>query len=173
MAKSVKKMSVDEKKDRLLAGLLDVRSRILAEASALSPDHDREIFLGTWSIRELLAHLAGWDVTNLDAARCILRGKLPSFFAEYDRDWKSYNARLVEEYNRDDFQELLSLVRKTHNELLNFLKEVPASEFYKDRGIRSNNYHVILGRLMQVEMEDEEKHYSQIRDFSRSIELKG
>jgi hypothetical protein len=173
MAKRAKKLSDDEKKEELLSELVEVRGRILREASALSPDHDKEIFLGTWSIRELLAHLAGWDVTNLNAARSILRGELPKFYAEYDRDWKSYNARLVEKYNRDDIQELLSLVEETHKELLVFLRDLPASEIFKDRGIRSKGYKVTLGRLLQVEMKDEETHHSQIREFVESLHLIG
>jgi len=80
MTRAKSTLSHEEKKARLLNSLLNVRGRILAKASKLSSDDEDEVFLGTWSIKDLLAHLAGWDVTNLEAARDILKGELPGFY---------------------------------------------------------------------------------------------
>ena len=171
MTRAKSTLSHEEKKARLLNSLLNVRGRILAKASKLSSDYEDEVFLGTWSIKDLLAHLAGWDVTNLEAARDILKGELPGFYAHHDHDWSSYNAQLVEQYKRDDFQELMAKVRETHKELIQFLESLPASEIYKDRGIRIRGYKVILVRLLQVEKDDEEIHFNEIREFIDSLPI--
>jgi hypothetical protein len=171
MAKgTTKRLDAKEKKEQLLSGLVDVRSRILKEASRFSAEMMEVPFVGTWPIRDLLAHLSGWDITNLKAAREILEGNVPGFYANYDRDWRSYNATLIREYKRDDLRTQLSLTRETHNQLIGFLKTIPAQEFFKDRGIRSRGYKVIISRLLEVEQGDEEIHLNQIREYAESLQ---
>lgn len=154
------------KKEKLIAGLADVRRRILDAASSLSPSQQDEVFLGIWSVKDLLAHLAGWDFTNMAAAKEILAGKLPSFYAYHDRDWQTYNASLVAQYKREDFRELLALVRDSHRRLMDLLESIPASELDRDRGLRFKGYKVTIWRLLQVEKDDEEEHYTQMRQFA-------
>ena len=168
----IKRLSAEEKKEQLLSGLVDVRSRIIKEASRFSPEMVEVQFVGIWAIQDLLAHLSGWDITNLEAVQEILEGKVPGFYAHYDRDWKSYNISLIDEYKREDLQSQISLMMETHNRLVSFLKTIPAPEFFKDRGIRSRGYKVILSRLLEVEREDEEIHLNQITDYIESVQSK-
>ncbi|MFQ6058962.1 MAG: DinB family protein [Anaerolineae bacterium] len=153
------------KKDQIISGLVETRRKILDTASSLSPAEQDEIFLGVWSVKDLLAHLVGWDFTNMEAAKEILAGKLPHFYSYYDRDWKTYNARLVAEYKRDDFADLLSLVKDSHQKLIDFLKTIPAEEFDKDRGIRFKGYEVTIASILQVEIDDERTHHTQVKEF--------
>ncbi len=150
--------SAQAEKDALIRGLKNARRKILDEASLLSPVQQDEVFLGVWSVKDLLAHLAGWDDTNLKAVEEILAGQKPSFWEHYDRDWKSYNARLVAEYKRDDFAELLALVEESHRRLIDFLQRVAAEEYLKKTKIRS---------LLRVEIRDEEKHQRQVQEFRK------
>ncbi|OGO15227.1 MAG: hypothetical protein A2Z14_08385 [Chloroflexi bacterium RBG_16_48_8] len=161
--------SSDEKKERLLSGLVDVRGRILMESSRFSPDRIEVRFVGTWAIKDLLAHLSGWDITNLEAAKEILEGKVPSFYAYHDRDWASYNASLVKEYKRKELRTQLSLLAETHEQLIHFLETIPVSELFKDKGIRNKGYKVILSTLLEVEKKDEETHLRQIIEFVDSL----
>ena len=155
----------EERKAELISGLRDVRERILALASSLVESQLDEIYVGKWSCREMLAHLAGWDESNIRAAHEILAGNLPSFYEHSDKDWATYNTTLVSEYNRDEFEELLSLVRETHRNLLALIQDLPASVLWKDRGIRARGWKVTIGHLLEVEMEDEDEHYSQLKQF--------
>jgi hypothetical protein len=155
-----------EKKNRIISDLLEVRRNILAAASALSPEKQEEVFLGVWSVKDLLAHLAGWDFTNIEAAKEILSDMLPGFYQHHDRDWRSYNARLVEEYGKDDFAELVSSVEDSLKKLVEFLEKVPAEEFDRDRGIRFRRYKVTIARLLQAEIDDEKVHHTQVQDFA-------
>jgi len=153
------------KKDKLISELANTRRKILDAASPLPSDKQDEIFLGVWSVKDLLAHLVGWDLTNTEAAREILAGEVPNFYFYYDRDWKSYNARLVVEHKRDSFADLLSSVEDSHQELIDFLKIIPAEEFDKDRGVRFKRYKVTIARLLQAEIDDEKTHLMQIKEF--------
>lgn len=153
-------------KQEFISGLLETRTSILHAASQLSPAAQDTVFLGIWSVKDLIAHLIGWDFTNLAAAKDIRAGKLPAFYARYDKDWKTYNAELVTQYKRDDFDELLALVRDSHRQLIAYLESLPAEAFERDFGVRSGRgTRVTLARLLQAEWQDEQEHLRQIQDF--------
>jgi hypothetical protein len=144
------------KKDEIISGLVEVRAKILDAAASLPPGAQDEIFLGEWSLKDVLAHLAGWDYTNLEAVKEILAGQRPSFWEHHDRDWRSYNARLVEQYKREDFDELVASVKESHQKLIGFLQSLPAEEYVKKAGIVS---------LLGAETKDEEEHHRQVEEY--------
>ena len=145
-------------KDEIIQGLVEARNKLLDSAILLSPVEQDEVFLGVWSVKDLLAHLVGWDYTNLKAVDEILAGQKPTFFEQYDRDWQSYNARLVAQYKRDDFAELVAALKESHRELIAFLQTVPADAYVKRKRIAN---------LLRVEINDEEEHYRQVEAFRR------
>jgi len=153
------------KKNRIITELIETRRKILDVASSLSPAQQGEVFLGVWSVKDLLAHLVGWDFANMEAAKAILAGKVPDFYSHYDHDWKTFNARLVAEYKKDDFADLLRSVESSHQELIAFLKTIPPEEFDKDRGVRFKGYKVTIADLLQVEIKDEKTHHAQLVAF--------
>jgi hypothetical protein len=117
-------------------------------------------------VKDLLAHLVGWDFANLEAGQAILAGKMPAFYSHHDQDWQTFNARLVAEHKEDDFEPLLASLEESHQELVDFLETVPAEEFDRDRGLRFKRYKVTIARLLQAEAEDEAEHYAQIKEFA-------
>ena len=157
------------RKDQILAALADVRQAILTVASHL-PEHVQGLpFLGIWSAREMLAHLAGWDYTNVSAARDVMCGRVPAFYQYRDRDWQTYNAMLVKEYQRASFADLLALVRASHLQLLEFARTIPPEAFSRDYGVRFRGCKVTIQRLLEAETQDERVHLEQIREFDRSV----
>jgi len=154
-----------QKKDNIISALTQARRKILHVAYTLPPEKRDEVFLGVWSAKEMLAHLVGWDYTNIEATKSILVGELAEFYSHHDRDWASYNALLVERHKTEDYAELLHSVEASHRALVDLLATVPADEFEKDRGVRYKRYKVTIARLLQAEAEDEEEHYRQIKEF--------
>jgi hypothetical protein len=162
----MKRETAQAKKDRIITGLIEARRAILDAATSLPRSKRDQVFLGVWSTTDLLAHLVGWDATNLEAAREILAGKVPAFFSHYDAGWKTYKARLVKKHKRGSFAEMVASVGRSHRKLTGLLETIPAGEFGKDRGLRSpGGAKVILARLLQAEIDDEKVHAQQIEDF--------
>ena len=143
-------------KDSVIGGLRAAREKILDAVCSLMPAQQDQVFLGEWSAKDLLAHLVGWDHTNRGAVGEILAGRKPGFWAHHDRDWKSYNARLVAEYRRDDFAELIESVESSHRALIEYLEAIPADEYLKRKPI---------GTLLRAEASDEEEHHQQLEAF--------
>jgi len=155
------------RKDQILSGLIETRQNILAEAAELSDAQRDQVFLGIWSVKDLLAHLIGWDHTNLEAVKSVSKGQTPSFYEHRDRDWQIYNAMLVKKYKKDSFQELLEAVKDSQEKLIAFLQTIPPEYFNKDFGVRFRGYKVTIQRLLEAETKDEQAHLQQIIDFSK------
>jgi len=156
-----------QKKDKIISELVQARGKILDAASSLSPAQRDEVFLGIWSVKDLLAHLIGWDFANMEAAQAILDGKMPAFYSHYDRDWQTFNARLVAQYKKDDFANLLASIKDSHQKLIAFLQTIPAEEFDKDSGLRFKGYKVTLAGTLEAEAKDEHDHHAEIQTFAR------
>jgi uncharacterized damage-inducible protein DinB len=155
------------KKEQALSGLIEARQSILAEAASLSDEQQNQIFLGIWSVKDVLAHLIGWDYTNLEAVKGVLEGQVPTFYEHHDRDWRTYNAMLVRKHKTDPFQELLDRARASQKKLMEFLQTIPPESFNRDFGVRFRGYKVTIQRLLEAEAKDERIHHEQITDFFR------
>jgi len=54
-----------------------------------------EVWLGTWGVREIMAHVAGWQVEMLPALERLACGEEPYAKGSYD-DFDRWNARFVD-----------------------------------------------------------------------------
>jgi hypothetical protein len=167
MGKTGQKVDLQLRKETLLQELREVRSSILEISASFSQEEAEQVFVGSWSLLDILAHLVGWDYTNIEASREILRGEMPAFYDKYDKDWKSYNAGLVSEYKRGSLDAMLASVTKSHSDLLRFIGDLPSEQIFKDHGVRRGRYKVIISRLMEADIMDVNEHLRQIRAFVR------
>lgn len=152
------------RKQAIIAGLIAARQHIVDAVADLPSDKQDDVFLGTWSIKDVLAHLVGWDVTNIEAITDIRAGQPPRVFQQWDPEWAQYNAELVRKYKRDHFIELLDALQTSHAALIAFVRTVPDDDFEKDYGIRSPGGRIItVAWFLQFEIEDEGRHYQQIQ----------
>ena len=161
------------KKEWIINELQMVRSELLTEVAVLSRKERDTVFLGIWSVRDLLAHLAGWDYANLEAAKSVIAGKLPSFYEHRDRDWQTYNAMLVKKYGRNTFRELRATLKKSQKELVAYLQTIPFEYFNKDFGVRFRGYRVTIQRLLEADIKDVRIHHQQIIDFFGKKNISG
>ena len=113
------------RKEQILSKLLETRQNILTEVSKLSDAEQDRVFLGIWSIKDLLAHLIGWDKTNLNAIQNVIRNQLPSFYEYHDHDWRTYNAMLVKKNKKGSFKELIATAKNSQQKLIEFLQKIP------------------------------------------------
>ena len=157
--------SQEDKKRELIDGILIARSSILDLVQRLSPEQLNVAFLGEWSVKDLVAHLAGWDITNLQAIQEISQGIYPSFFEYYDKDWRTYNARLVAAHKVEPFEALLVKLDDSHRRLVTHLESLPASVILNGKASRANGRSVTIRNLLKAEAVDEREHAMQIREF--------
>jgi hypothetical protein len=167
------KRSQQEIKDSLISDWLSIRKSLIEAAFSVPAANQNNIFLGIWSIKDLLAHLIGWDYTNLEAIKRVIASELPAFYHEYDKDWRNYNARLVLEFKSENYADLLEAVKISHNKVIGYLTTLPASHIEEDYGVRFKGYKVTVARLLQAEIDDEKTHLKQVQDFIGKINIPG
>ena len=160
-----KPSNFEERKAALIRKLNDTRSSILKAAASIPDEKIEEAFVGSWGILELLAHLRGWDLTNIRAAKDILSGKVPDFYAQSDKDWAAYNAQLVSQHRVADLESMISSVDSSRTELVALLDQLDARDIFGDHGVRRGSYKVTIARLIEADVKDGVEHLDQIRRF--------
>jgi hypothetical protein len=125
----------------LVEDLVSARSAVLEAVDLLPASYMDEIFLGSWSVKDLLAHLVGWDVTNLQA----VQGMLSALLAEVDDSHRQLVAFLrglgAEELvngkarnERGNTVTIRTLLRAEASDELKHARQV--SEFFAQRSLR-------------------------------------
>lgn len=155
-------------KDEIIHSLSEARQKILQVAAAVPPERRDEVFLGEWSVRDLLAHLEGWDYANADAVFDIRSGQNPRLFKHWNPDWTQFNARLVRQYKLEDWDEFIATLDESHAALMRLLNSVPPEEYQKDFGARNSRGRIVtIAVHLQAEIEDENEHYQQLEEWSK------
>lgn len=161
--------SASDHQQALIADLVAARERLLAVARQLPPGCLDQPCIGTWNVKDLIAHLVGWDFTNLQAVQEIVSGQRPSFFQFYDSDWHSYNARLVETYRREPVEELLAEVADSHGQFVTYLQTLPAAVILQGKSPKEQGRSVTIRNLLRAEAADERKHCAQLQAFLAKV----
>jgi Protein of unknown function (DUF1706) len=115
-------------KATLLREANEAFSELRRAIDGLSEADMREIWFGTWGVREILAHISGWHEAMTPALRRIASGEAPYPPGAYD-DADAWNARFVEEQRGVKALDLLARVDATHRAFLAAADAVPAPHF--------------------------------------------
>ena len=87
-----------------------------------------QVWLGSWGVREILAHMTGWHREMIPALERLGRGEAPYPDGAYD-DFDSWNARFVEARKGRAPADILREVDASHGELLSAVSRLPDEHF--------------------------------------------
>ncbi len=87
-----------------------------------------QVWLGTWGVREIVAHIAGWHREMLPALERIGRGEAPYPDGAYD-DFNAWNARFVESRKGLGPAELLQEMDTSHRDIVRAAGRLPDDQF--------------------------------------------
>ena len=87
-----------------------------------------QVWLGTWGVREILAHATGWHREMIPALERLGRGEKPYPDGAYD-DFNSWNARFVEARKGRAAADILGELEMSHRELLAVVSRLPDEHF--------------------------------------------
>jgi hypothetical protein len=94
----------------------------------LSEAEMREVWLGTWGVREILIHISGWHDAMIPALGRIGRGEAPYPPGAYD-DADAWNARFVAAQQGAKAADVVARLETTHREFVGAAAAVPESHF--------------------------------------------
>jgi hypothetical protein len=148
---------------RDLIGAFEAQRRLLLDAIRdVPPELRRKPFVGKWSLHEVVAHLIGWDKTNVSTVDSILAGRLPAFYERFEPNWESLNDDLVAENLNDDWDALMTTLEASQAAALAKMRSVPPDELTKPGPLWRKRQVTIAG-VIRAATRDEHEHLGQVR----------
>jgi hypothetical protein len=115
-----------------------------------------------------MAHVIGWDYTNVEAIAEFRAGTLPAFYSHYEPTWATYNARLVETFGSKSWEELVEKVALSQAAVLGVLGSLSVEELTAgDVSWRGRPISIVT--VLRAAVRDEQEHTEQIRAFVKSL----
>jgi hypothetical protein len=144
-----------------------VRGReALLRAAAAVPAQGRETpFVGHWNLMDLLAHLIGWDYTNLNAVEEFKAGRVPDFYSQYDPGWASFNQQLIDRYGAGDWEALLGALQRSQEAVVGMLRLLTPEEMTQELTGPGRHRPVSISSILRAAIVDEREHARQIWTF--------
>jgi len=99
----------------------------------LNEEHLNEVWLGTWSIRDIIAHISGWQQEMTPALERLARGERPiSAGVSYD-DVDVWNARFASARRGREVTDVLLELDRTHERFMHAAAQVPDDRYVPDK----------------------------------------
>jgi hypothetical protein len=153
-------MTIGDRESLLLR--LD-ESRLMLEGLLLKIDPAKEIYPG-WTIKQILAHITGWDDAAIDALRAHLDGRAPAVRA--NRGLNEYNARTVASRQDQDFPFVVDEWRLKRKLLRTIIIEMPENKFIERLVVPWGRKGTVV-YLMDTFRDHEEEHAKDIDQWIR------
>jgi HD-like signal output (HDOD) protein len=141
-----------EDREFLLHRLDETRSKI--EKLLLKIDVWKEIYPG-WSIKEMLAHMTGWDDATIDSLRAHMADRPPSVAAIDSLD--KYNNLTVSSRKDLEYKQIVQEWRLTRQALRAIIEQMPEDKFNKPVNVPWGRK-VTVTYLVDMFCDHEEEH---------------
>ncbi|MBU7024688.1 MAG: DinB family protein [Theionarchaea archaeon] len=145
--------------DQKEALLTEMKASIetLLEAAQTIKEFESTSVTGTWTAKEVLCHVAAWDLFFTDMSRNMVKGEpLPEW-----PDFDEFNKRAVLERRNETKEQLIEEVRETRGAYIKFIQEQPGEEIFNSRG-----YEFTVGSLARDIMGHDTHHLKQLKRAS-------
>jgi hypothetical protein len=129
-------------------------------------DPKKEIYPG-WTIKDMLAHITGWDDATIDSLRAHVAGRAPAVPA--NRGIDEYNARTVTSRQNLDYEHILKEWRLTRQVLHTILEEMPDEKLFEPLIVPWGNKGTVT-YLVDILRDHEEEHAHDINEWLKSPE---
>ena len=104
-------------KQELIQSAEEEYARLRAAIAGLDEAQLTEVWLGSWGVRQIMAHIAGWHREMVPALERLGRGETPYPDGTYD-DYDSWNARFVDARKDVKTGDILREADVSHADLL-------------------------------------------------------
>ncbi len=120
-------------KDEQLKQVAEEFATFKASYAELSDAQLTQVMLGTWSVREVLCHVAGWHREMVPVLERIARGEKPVLEGVSYDDADPWNEKFVKAYAGKSVAEMLREVDASYDALIATAQTVPEKRFAPGR----------------------------------------
>jgi hypothetical protein len=122
-------------KDTLLREADETFGTLRGSISGLTDEAMSRVWLGTWSVRDILVHISGWHREMIPVLGRIERGETPHPAGAYD-DFHAWNARFVAARAGAKAADVLAELEASHRDLMAAARAVSEAHFAKGGAAR-------------------------------------
>jgi hypothetical protein len=124
-------------RSRLLKRLGKAWEELKASYAALSDSEMIEPGVtGTWSIRDIIAHVTSWEEEALTHLPLILAGGRPPRYSVTYGGIDAFNAQTMERKRNLSLSQVLQQRDDTHRRLIDFIQSAPEDQFIRETRFR-------------------------------------
>ena len=146
-------------KATLLQEFDHARGHMRAALASASP---RMTIYPEWTIKELLAHLAGWDDATILALQALEAGDEPPMLALRGIDF--YNAQTVAERSDLNYDQIVKEWELVREQLVKLLSEMP-EDLVPKRVVTPWGAIMPVAHMIQVMIDHEEEHAEAVEEM--------
>ena len=159
-----------DNRDKQLADLETAYAEFIETIKSLSAE-DFLKSLGDWTVRDITAHLIGWNRITVVGCGELREGAEPFYFYDGTNDYRIINAKFFQQFPSADKEELLKEIASTKYALMNYLKTIPESEWELDTGIpHYREGPATVARCVDSLIRDYRKHRQEILNANLTID---
>ena len=153
-------MTIEGQVDRLENSVQQFAGSVTALDERLFPSQ-----VAGWTVRDMVAHLVGWNRYIVRGSQQILRGDLPFYDVDPGPDYANVNVVLVREYAEVDRAALLESLAATTGELTDFLRSIDPADWDRDFGVRHDGETLTVKGTVDDLIDDYDHHRVQLENF--------
>jgi hypothetical protein len=99
----------------------------------LNEEHMTEVWLGAWSVKDIVAHMIGWHREMGPALERLARGERPTPPGVSYDDVDAWNARFTAAAKDQKVADVLLAFDKSHEDFMHAADAVPAQRYVPDK----------------------------------------
>jgi len=141
----------------------------LAKCVSSLPEESFLENLKKWSLRDIVAHLVGWNRYITAGSIQIMRGELPFYDDDPGENFCNVNAELIREHSTKNREKLLEELLSTADGLKQFLESLDTKDWDHDFGVRHNGQIITIKNTVDELIADYLHHTVQIKDWARKM----
>ncbi|HTE86314.1 MAG TPA: DinB family protein [Dehalococcoidia bacterium] len=145
--------------EALIAKFRESQTEFVSAVSGLSDQRTSEAWSGTWGIKQIVAHISGWESTMTEALEKITRGERPTVEGIDLSDTDGSNATFTERAASTGFDEILDGLRSAGERLTAAIRAVPDDRIEEGRTAR---------RIVETLIRHPGEHTSEILGWRRA-----
>jgi uncharacterized damage-inducible protein DinB/predicted RNase H-like HicB family nuclease len=159
---------LNARRNSLLAQLAAARADLLYHLIGLEENQLATLpALDTWTVKDVLAHIAAWDRWELQVMQTMASGETPDFSAVKDVD--AFNAAVVNQWQKRTLKDVLDELHAARTAWVDWLQEVPLTTFFQPRKYRK--YDWSFPGCVEVQKKHDSEHGKQIASWRETQHL--
>ncbi|TET44221.1 ClbS/DfsB family four-helix bundle protein [candidate division TA06 bacterium] len=124
--------------------------------------------MGSWSVKDVVAHLVFWDEELLRSIEALMRGDRPAFL---DQDWDSLNAREVARRKDQSLEEMLQDLEESGRGVKSLIASLDEGQLSLRRGQKWKTWDVTIEWLVSGNIGHDGHHARKIAAWRNSLRM--